>query len=52
MLAKGEGGGSRKDREFGVSRGKVLQLEWISNEVLVYSTGMYSQSLGISHDGR
>ena len=27
-------------------------LEWISNEVLLYSTGKYSQSLGVDCDGR
>ena len=40
------------DREFGVSRGKLLHVKWLSNEVLLYSTGNYIQSLGIDHDGR
>ena len=31
--------------------GVNLHLEWISNEVLLYSTGIYIQSLGIDHDG-
>ena len=39
-------------REFGVSRYKVLHLEWISNEVLLYSAGNSLQSPGIDHDGR
>ena len=30
----------------------LLHLEWISNEVLLYSTRSYNQSLGIEHDGR
>ena len=38
--------------EFGVSRCKLSHLEWISNEVLLYSTGNYIQSLGIDHDER
>ena len=38
--------------EFGVGRCKLLHLEWISNEVLLYSTGNYVQSLGVEHDGR
>ena len=38
------------DGKFGVSRYKLLHLEWISNEVLLYSTGNYIQSLGIEHD--
>ena len=40
------------DWEFGVSRCKLLLLEWISSEVLQYSTGNYIQSLVIEHDGR
>ena len=31
---------------------RLLHLEWISNEVLPFSTGNYIQSLGIDHDGR
>ena len=38
--------------ELRVSGCKLLHLEWISNEVLLYSTGNYIQSLGIDHDGR
>ena len=30
------GGGSGMDGEFGVSRCKLLHLEWISNEILLY----------------
>ena len=40
------------DWEFGVGRCKLLHLEWISKEVLLYSTGNYVQSLGIDQDGR
>ena len=40
------------DGEFRVGRCKLLYLEWISNEVLLYSTGNSIQSLGIEHDGR
>ena len=36
----------------GFSRCKLLHLEWISNEILLYSTGNYVQSLGIEHDRR
>ena len=48
----GEGGESGMDGEFGVGRCKLLHLEWIGNEVLLYSTGNYIQYLGIEHDGR
>ena len=40
------------DGEFGVSRCEPLHLEWMSNEVQLYSTGNSIQSLGIEHDGR
>ena len=38
---QGGGGGSGMDWESGVSRCKPLHLEWISNEILAYSTGNY-----------
>ena len=40
------------DGEFGVSRCKILHLEWISDEVPPYRTGNYNQSLEIEHNGR
>ena len=54
MVAKGEEGGSGVDGEFGIGRWKLLQLqlEWISIEVLLYSTRNCVQSLGIEDDGR
>ena len=52
MVAKGEGGGSGMDREFGIGRWKLLYLEWISNEILLYSTGDYIQSLVVEYDRR
>ena len=44
--------GRGMDGEFGVGRCKLLHLEWISNAVLLYSTGNHVQSLGLEHDGR
>ena len=35
------GGGSGMDWEFGVNRCRLLPLEWISNKILMYSTGNY-----------
>ena len=55
MLAReveGRGRGSGMDREFRVSRCKLLHLEWISNEVLLYNTENYIQFLGREHDGK
>ena len=49
---QGEGGQSGMDWEFGVSRCKLFHSEWISNEVLVYSTANYIQSPGTDHDGK
>ena len=45
------GGGSGMDWEFGVNRCKLLHLELISNEILLYSTGNYIYSLVMEHDG-
>ena len=36
-----QGGGSGIDWEFGINRCKPLPLEWMSNEILLYSTGNY-----------
>ena len=46
------GRGSGRDGEFGVGRCKLLHLEWISNEVQLFSTGDSVQSLGLEHDGK
>ena len=43
-------GGWGTDWELGVSRCKLLHLEWISNEVLLYSTGNYIQSWTMMED--
>ena len=42
VVAKGQAGGGRTDWEFGVSRCKLLCIEWI-DKVLLYSTGNYIQ---------
>ena len=42
---------SGREREFGVSRYKLLHLEWISNEILLYSPRNNIWSLVIEHDG-
>ena len=52
MIFLSQGGWSGIDWEFGVSRCKILHLEWISTEVLLYNTGNYIQRLGKEHDGR
>ena len=47
---QGGRGGSGMDWEFGVGRRQLLHLEWISNEVLLYSRGNYVQSLVTEYD--
>ena len=47
---QGEGGMEWNGLEIWGGKCKQLHLEWISNEVLLQSTGNYSQSLGIKHD--
>ena len=49
---QGGGGGSWVDWEFEVRRCRLFHLEWISNEVLLYSTGNSIQSLVIEHDSK
>ena len=44
-------GGSGMDWEFGVNRCELLRLEWISNEILLYSTGNSISSLVMEHEG-
>ena len=39
-------------REFGLSRGKLLYIEWINNKILLYSTGNYIQYPVIKHNGK
>ena len=45
-------GGRGIDGEFGVSRCKLLHLEWINNKIQLHGTGNYIQSPGIEHDGK
>ena len=39
VVVKGGGEGSRMDWESGANRCKLLHLEWIGNEILLYNTG-------------
>ena len=43
MVAKGQGVGEGMEWEVGVSRCKLLYMEWINNKVLLDSTGNYIQ---------
>ena len=47
---QGGRGGNGMEWEFEVNRCEILSLEWISSEILRYSTGNYIWSLMIAHD--
>ena len=51
VVAKGEGVGGGMEWEVGVSRCKLLYMEWI-NKVLLYSTENYIQHSMINHNGK
>ena len=50
VVAKGEGGRGGKEWEFEISRCKLLYRGWISNKVLLYSTGNYIQYSVTNHN--
>ena len=52
MVAEGERGRGGKEWEFGISRGKLLYIGWISNKVLLYHTGNYIQYPVTNHNGK
>jgi len=49
VAASGEGGGGVLDWEFGVSRYKLLYIEWINSKVLLCSIGNHIQYPVIKH---
>ena len=52
VVAKGEWGERGMNWEFGVSRCKLLHTAWISDKVLLYSTGNYIQYPVTNHNGK
>ena len=52
MAAKGEAGGGGMEWEFGISRCKLVYIEWINNKGLLFSTGNYIQHLAVNHNGK
>ena len=52
MVAKGEAGYGRLYWGVGNSRRKLLHMEWINNNVLLYSTGNYVHYPVINHNGK
>ena len=49
---EGKGGRGGMDWEFGVSRCKLVYLEWINNKAQLYSKGNYIQYPVINHNGK
>ena len=49
---RGDGGGNGLDGEYGIGKCKLFHLEWLHNEVLLYSIGNYIQCPRIELDGR
>ena len=49
---QGEGAGEGVEWEVGVSRCKLLYIEWINNKVLLYGTGNYIQYPLINRNGK
>ena len=45
VVVRGGGGGIGMEWELGVNRCKLLPLEWLSNEILLCSTGTMSSHL-------
>ena len=45
-------GGGGMDWEFGISRRKLLYIQWINNKVLLYGTENYIQHPMINHNGK
>ena len=52
VVAKGEGVERGMEWEVGVSRCKLLYIEWINNKVLLYSTEKYIQYPMTNHNGK
>ena len=52
MVAKGKGVGRGMEWEVEVSRYELLCKEWMSNKVLLCSTGKHIQYSVISHNGK
>lgn len=52
-LPRGRGDGGRVDWEFGISRHKILMIDWVNNQVLLQSTehGMlfYEDVVSLQH---
>ena len=51
VITKGKGIGGGMERVVGISRYKLLYIEWINNKILLYSTENYNQYPMVNHNG-
>ena len=51
-VVKGRSSRRGMDWEFGISRCKLVYIDWVNNEDLLYSTGNYIQYPVINHNGK
>ena len=49
-MVAGLDGGQKERLGFGISRCKLLYIEWINNKVLLYSRGYYIQCRVTNHN--
>ena len=52
MVANGKGVVAGMNWEFGISRYKLLSIEWINNKALLFNTGNCIQNPEINHNGK
>ena len=52
VVTKEEVGGRGLDWDLGISRCRLVYIEWINNKALLYSTGNCIQYLVINHNGK
>ena len=52
MVAEGAVGRRGMDWESGVSRCKILYIEWINKKILLYNMENYNQYFVINHNGK
>ena len=52
LLLRGKSSGREIEWEFGIRRCKLLYIEWINNNILLYSPGNYIQYPEINHNGK
>ena len=52
VVAKGDGERERMEWEFGISKCKLLYIEWINNKVLLFGTENHIRYPMTNHNGK